>query len=177
MNRPEELADDLARRDAEWMKWESEIVQLIVDQLHPLLIANYPGSGWFRITITNAKCKARTSPWASVRSAFGKDLNQLFTAVDAAFKPTGWQMRGRYDDYSDISFNFRPLSQSDGVMERFLSPDAVANIDLQTLTLPTPPSHVRPTQRGHDSAITGVVLKQLASSDNSTEPFIYEHFC
>lgn len=177
IRKPEELADDLVRRDAEWAKWEAEIVQLFVDLLQPILLANYPGSGWFRIRLEGVPYSDENSPWAGVRAAFGNEMKRLFAAVNLAYNHDNWQMNGGYSGYGSIDFNFRPLGASGGILERFSSIDPIAVTKKQLPRLPAQPSHARPTRRGIDSEVAGVLVKQRQTACQSTEEFIYEHFC
>jgi hypothetical protein len=174
--RPEELVDDRVRRDDEWLAWEREVVQIIVDQLYPLLVSNYPGSGWFCVHFACVEFTNSASPWYATRSAFGPSMKRLFAAVNAVYNPAGWQMSGQHDSYS-IDFNFRPLEESVGFLERFGSVSAGASIDCRAPVLPAQPSHVRPNLRGPKSEVSGVVLRTRESGRSSPEQFIYEHLC
>jgi hypothetical protein len=175
IGKPEDLAGDLSRRDAEWAKWESEIVQLIIDDLQPLLLANYPGSGWFEIIYRDAW---RTERPVGFRSAFGQDLKRLFAALDATYNRAGWQLRG--ESYAgDIYFYFRPLRGSSVIMDclSFGSIKAGASIVRLSPQWPTQPGHHRPNLRSMKSAVSGVVLKPGLPEASSTKQFIYEQFC
>jgi hypothetical protein len=180
---PEQLVGDVNRRDREWADWERDGIQSVVNQLNEVLLKNYPGKGWMKITLKGERYSNgshKHQVYEAFLSAFGDDMKGLLNAVATVFPSAQWQAIGKFES-AEIAFFFQPLHVPMTWLERWfrwIRPVACIENELDCSKIVTPPTSLRPNKRNQANGTTdGVTVGSEKGSKGPVEAFAYENLC
>lgn len=179
---PDQLTGSVSQRDREWANWERDAMQCIVNQLADLLSKNYPGHGWFHISLKGQYYSDTSHEgiiWRALASAYGNKMKGLCGGVTQVFSRVQWRVWAKKGDNGYLNFYFLPAATKLRLRDRIGWFSAVANVnaDLGVHQLRTPPLSVRPNGRNQKGDASGVEVTGGGGSSEIAAKFPYENLC